>query len=197
MRRLNKMSFEEIIGYNLREDGTAFTIFEDSQPDRVHKARQLVSNAIDSSSRKTIIELGCSAGDISGWFSEDHLVIGFEVVPSAAKAAFERYPMMKVVMKAVEEVDPIPCDVLVLCEFLEHIVDPISLVRAWMPVAKNVVIGHPLVGYESDPEIGHIWAYEDQDFLDWFPLGGHEMVEAYKFQMGGYRMAIGRGRRLG
>lgn len=39
-----------------------------------------------------------------------------------------------------------------------------------------------------------MWAYNDSDFTNWFPLGGHELVEAVEFSMG-YRMILGWGRR--
>ena len=95
---------------------------------------------------------------------------------------------------AVEDVPPVDCDILVLCEILEHIEDPISLVTAWLPLAKHVIIGHPLVGDGWDPEEGHLWAYYDEDFHNWFPMGGHELAGSMEFPMG-YRMVLGRGDR--
>ena len=195
MRRLNKMTYEDIIAYNLRDGGTAVTIFADAQTQRVDLARKLISNIIaDEPGRKLIIEPGCSAGDISGYFSQEHDVQGFDVSPAAVAATRERYPLMKVSEDVVENVTPVPCDILVLCEFMEHLADPIGLAKAWIPLAKHVVIGHPLVGDGMDPEQGHVWAYDVQDFVDWFVIGGHGLVEAWEFPMG-YRMVIGRGKR--
>lgn len=197
MRRLSNLTYEEIIAYNLRDDGNEFTVFLDTQTDRVIKARELVANCLahvrDHRSR-VIVELGCSAGDIVGAFAKEHHCIGYDVTPGACRAARERYPDLTVVEIAVEDVPPFPTDVLILCEFLEHVVDPVGLVKAWMPLAETVVIGHPLVGNGDDPEYGHLWAYEPRDFDAWFPMGGHVMDEAYSFDMG-YQMVIGRGHR--
>jgi hypothetical protein len=195
MRRLSEMSYEDIIKYNLRGGGNEFTVFLDTQTSRVLKARELVESCLSFSDKPaTIIELGCSAGDIIGPFASTNFCTGYDVTPGAVKAAMERYSHLAVIETSVEDVAPLPCDVLILCEFLEHIVDPIGLVKAWMPLAKTVVIGHPLVGDGGDPEYGHLWAYEPKDFENWFPLGGHTMDEAYRFDMG-YQMVIGRGHR--
>ena len=64
-----------------------------------------------------------------------------------------------------------------------------------MPLAKTVVIGHPLVGDGDDPEPGHLWGYTPEDFAAWFPMGDHVLDEAYTFEMG-YPMVIGRGHRV-
>ena len=202
MRRIRNLSFDEIIEYNLREGGTEFTIFADAQTDRVNMARKLVAGCLDIADAqngwvggRNIVELGCSAGDILGVFSDVHECYGYDVTPGAVKAARERYPKLTVIMAAVENVEPHECDVLILCEFLEHIVDPIELVKGWMPLAKTVVIGHPLVGDGDDPEPGHLWGYTPEDFAAWFPMGDHVLDEAYTFEMG-YPMVIGRGHRV-
>jgi hypothetical protein len=194
------MSHADIIAYNLRDGGNEFTIFADTQFDRVDKARQLVRSCLayaEPGVPATVIELGCSAGDIVGMFSYEHTCIGYDVTPGACRAARERYPDLSVVEAAVEDVIPIPCDVLILCEFLEHIVDPVGLVQSWLPLARSVVIGHPVIGDAQDPEYGHLWSYEPKDFEAWFPMGGHQLDEAYLFSMGGYeQMLIGRGHRV-
>jgi hypothetical protein len=197
MRRLNKlMGPDEIREYNLRDGGTAVSIFEETQSDRVHKARELIANIVAADpGRKLIVEPGCSSGDISGYFSADHDVMGFDIVPAAVDATRQRWPLMHVWEGEAELQLPLECDILVLCEFLEHIVDPIGFAQKWFPKAKHVVIGHPLVGGGEDPEHGHVWAYESQDFDDWFTIGGYQMIEAYQFQMGSYPMVIGRGSR--
>ena len=197
MRRLNGMNLDEIIAYNRRDGGTAVSIFADTQADRVNKAREYIAKIIklEGFKRAVIWEPGCSAGDISGYFTPQHEANGIDVSPAAVDATRSRYPEMHVAEMKVEDVFPQPCDILVLCEFLEHIVDPIKLVRDWMPMAKYVVIGHPLVGDGMDPEIGHLWAYDTIDFDRWWSFGGHSMVEAVTFNMG-YRMILGWGARI-
>lgn len=194
MRRQNQMSHDEVIAYNLRGDGHEFTIFGHAQPDRVAKARAIIETILIECPTATIVEPGCSAGDISGYFADRNSVIGIDVTPGAAEEAKKRWPSMEVIEQRIETIDPIPCDVLVLCEFLEHIIDPVGFVQAWLPLARYVVIGHPLVGDGNDPEPGHPWAYYDVDFANWFDLGGHHLREAWTFPMG-YHMVIGWGER--
>jgi SAM-dependent methyltransferase len=200
VRRLSDWSRDQIIEYNLRNGGNEFTEFDIGQPDRVMKARQIIERIglelIREQAIATIVEPGCSTGDISGWFAQyGHTVIGIDVTPGAAARAREKWPRMTVIEAAAEDVEPMPCDILVLCEFLEHIADPVGFVEAWMPLARYVVIGHPLVGGGHDQEPGHLWAYTPDDFTAWFPMGGHTVVEAWSFGMAGYTMAIGWGKR--
>jgi hypothetical protein len=200
MRRQNQMTHEEVIAYNLRGGGNEFTEFEYAQTDRVLKAREIIDRIgmlelIGESATAKIVEPGCSTGDISGWFSQyGHEVIGIDVTPGAAAAAKRKWPRMTVIEAEIESLEPIDCDILVLCEFMEHITDPVGFIKAWLPKARYVVIGHPLVGDGGDPEPGHPWAYYDVDFANWFPMGGHELREAWEFPMG-YRMVIGWGKR--
>ena len=197
MRRLNLMTQAQAIEYNLRDNGMAVSIFAETQPYRLWFCQQYISAIIADrpGERLTIIELGCSAGDIAGTFSEQHDCYGYDVVPEAVRLASQRYPLLHVKQLAAEDVPPTECDILILCEFLEHIAEPVKLVQNWLPLAKAVVIGHPLVEDGWDPEVGHLWAYYPEDFRGWFPMGGHELVEYMEFPMG-YRMILGRGRRL-
>jgi 2-polyprenyl-3-methyl-5-hydroxy-6-metoxy-1,4-benzoquinol methylase len=196
MRRLNRWDKAKAIEYNLRDNGTAVAVFADTQPGRLWYVHEFIKGIIaENPGRLTIVELGCSAGDIAGVFSEEHDCYGYDVVPDAVRLSRERYPAFHVEQLAVEDVIPSPCDILVLCEILEHIEDPVSLVQQWLPLAKHVVIGHPLVGDGYDPEEGHLWAYYDGDFEDWFPMGGHALNGRIEFPMG-YRMVLGRGDRI-
>jgi len=195
VRRIQGWTPEQIIAYNLRYDGTAVSIFADTQTERVNKARDIIRGLLPRiPGPARIIEPGCSAGDISGWFTPAHIVTGYDVVPAAVAATRERYPKMAVIEAKIEDIEPAECDILVLCEFLEHIHDPVGLVKAWMPLAKFVIIGHPLVRDGWDPEEGHIWAYYPEDFEAWFSMGGHRLGEAWNFPMG-YEMVIGWGER--
>jgi len=196
MRRQTGMDHEAIIAYNLRGGGEEYTVFEYAQADRVLKARAIIEHIIEvDGAIERIIEPGCSTGDIVGFFQDRIEAVGIDVTPGAARAAIERWPKMKVIEARVENVEPMPCDILVMTEFLEHIIEPKTFIRKWAPLARYIVVGHPLVGDGFDPEEGHPWAYYDVDFANWFPEGGHEMVEAWTFPMG-YHMVIGWGKRL-
>jgi hypothetical protein len=179
VRRISTLDHEGIIAYNLRDGGTQATVFADSQSARVERARNFVARLAGYVGTARIIELGCSAGDISGPFAEQHSVLGVDVTPRAAELARERWPAMEVRLAKAEDLVPEPCDILVLCEFLEHITDPFVLVAAWLPLARYAVIGHPL----NDPGIepGHIWSYTLDDYFGWLDAGGHRRIETHLF----------------
>jgi hypothetical protein len=198
MRRLKPWDYAEIVAYNLRDNGTAVTVFADAQTDRVERAREYIDTILAGDydeNRALIVEPGCSAGDISGPYAREHTVQACDVVPAAVRLARERYPKMHVEQCTAEDFPPRKNDILVLCEFLEHIVDPIGFVKAWLPMSRFSVIGHPLVGDGYDPEPGHLWAYTMDDFDEWFSLGGHVIEEVSTFPMGPYTMVLGWGRR--
>lgn len=195
MRRLHEATHEEVIGYNLRDNGSAVTFFIDAQTYRVQKARTFIEAVLNTHQGRAVIwEPGCSSGDISGYFSGSHEVHGIDVVPAAVAATRARWPAMNVYQGEAEQFKPMPCDILVLCEFLEHITEPVEFVQRWLPLAKHVVIGHPL----NDPgyEPGHVWSYTYEDYLNWFALGGHRMVETHLFAMAPFpEMVMGLGAR--
>jgi trans-aconitate methyltransferase len=172
-------------------------IFENTQPWRIAVARGLVWRILDECPMPaTIWELGCGSADISGAFSNTHEVRGVDVVPVAQEIIRERWPNMNFRLARVEDVEPQDSDILVLTEVLEHLTDPLRVVTDWMPRAAWSVIGHPLVGHAADDEPGHRWAYDHADFINWFTVGGHQLLEAFQFSMGPYpNMVIGVGHR--
>ena len=194
MRRISSFTAEQVIEYNLRDGGTAYTIFEDTQTYRVGKARWFVDALLQNiPAPAVIVEPGCSAGDISGWFSRDHKVIGIDVVPAAVKTARARYPSMEVIEAQADIAEPIECDILVLCEFLEHIHDPVGFAVNWMKKARYTLIGHPL----NDPggiEPGHIWSYDLQDYRGWWENDYYE-IETHLFSGPFPEMVMGIGAR--
>lgn len=172
------------------------------------------------------VELGCGSGDITGPYSQGRWqvetasspddvpwdghgsgdpemvidrgieVFGYDVVPQAAISVKERFPNMHIEIGPVEEVEPFECDLLVMCEFLEHVHDPWAIVKAWMPLAKWAIIGHPLDEPNPPYETGHIWSYTLGDWRAWFEETGHHVWERFLFPMGYYdNMVIGHGSR--
>lgn len=141
-----------------------------------------------------ITELGCGTCDISGSFSFRNDVYAYDCNPEALEIALDRFPLLKAT-GPIPEAEP--CDILILCEFLEHIPDPLTLIKAWLPLAGEVVISHPLNGdLVRDLSGGeHQWSYNEEDFKRWFAIGGHEVIHQEIFQMGGYEIIIGRGKR--
>ena len=203
MRKLHEnWGHEEIIDYNLRpgngktERGTSFAIFENRQNYRVNLTRDAIAKVLarHEGERMSIIEPGCSAGDISGFFAERHNVWMNDVVPAAVAESRKRWPKAMTEQGASEDFTPRACDILVMCEFLEHIADPVTFVKEWMPLARYAIISHPLVGDGHDPEKGHFWAYDLADFRNWFEMAGHEIIHEQPFKMG-YHMILGIGER--
>jgi hypothetical protein len=161
---------------------------------RIEQARNMVKDAIGGRKGLRIVELGCGTLDISGPFSSDQNVYGVECNINAAAIASERWPFAKINWCSLQ---PESCDVIVLCEFLEHIETPSELISGWLPLAKACVISHPLDGDLTDDlsRGEHQWSFSMEDFLGWFELGGHSLVEHEVFKMGGYQIVLGRGAR--
>jgi hypothetical protein len=194
MKALQQRSAED--GLNFHRSTKARVYSEDDvQKERIERSRKMVDACVAGRSGLRIVELGCGTLDISGPFSTQHVVYGVECNPEAARIASERWPHAHV---NVISLQPEACDVLVLCEFLEHIPDPCELVKAWLPLAKQVVISHPLNGDLTGDLSGgeHQWSFNEGDFANWFWLGGHELVGYEVFTMSDYQIILGRGRRV-
>jgi len=179
------------------DDGRVIKFDETTQVERIKLARRLVGHALVKLPRNaSILELGCGAADISGHFSN----MGYDVscvdcLPQAEAVIHSRYPKANFTASALEDVTPREVDVLVLCETLEHVAEPLPVVTNWLPLAKYVIIGHPLDESVIGGEDGHVWSYTQHDFENWFTLGGHELIEEHHFPMAFYRdMAIGLGK---
>lgn len=185
--------------------------FDQGQPGRIDLARFLVEKILikDLTRRPLrLVELGCGAGDITGPYSQGQVftgprgevntagieVHGYDVVPVAKQKCAARWPLMQFHLGPVEEQEPIDCDVLVMCEFLEHVADPISIAKAWMPHARWAIIGHPLDEPDPPYEHGHCWSYSEEDWLNWFGLAPMPIWEKFVFPMGYFpTMIMGHG----
>jgi len=192
-------TFESQMEYHLADGRSPH--FDVGQPDRIKLARVLLNRSITRletpGQALKIVELGCGAGDVTGPWAGTHDVIGIDVVPQSQIECNTRWPDMTFMLRPVEEVCPIECDILVMTEFLEHVSDPVTITREWMRLAKEAIIGHPLD--EPDPpfEGGHFWSYDLEDFDAWFTANGYTIVEKFIFPMGPWpRMVIGNGGRL-
>jgi 2-polyprenyl-3-methyl-5-hydroxy-6-metoxy-1,4-benzoquinol methylase len=164
---------------------------------RIDKARKYLSDAISAlqPGKLTIVELGCGCMDISGPLSSFHEVLGVDCNPDAIKKARELYPKAVASVDVLEEIEPFPGDVLVLCEVLEHLNDPLAMVRKWLPKFKAAVISHPIdEPLDSGLSGGdHCWSVSEQDLRDWFTVGGYWLREAEIFPMGSYKIGLARG----
>ena len=163
------------------------------QKSRIEKAREYVERTLDMPDKR-IVELGCGTGDICGPFAMKHRVHAYDCNSESLRVCKERFPSAYTYSNVTEAHR---CDTLILCEFLEHVTDPFKIVREWLPLATNVVISHPLNGDLNGDLSGgdHQWSYDEADFFNWFAAGCHTLIEHERFQMGGYEIIIGRGRR--
>jgi hypothetical protein len=196
LRRLIERSANEGAAHHMRNPLRVYE-GDDCQRERIMRARHLTALAIGDNPRAKIIELGCGAADISGAFSFLwHQVKGYDINDTCLRYAAEKYPKVQLQCVELERVTPEPCDVVVLCELLEHLEDPRALVASWLPLAKTCVISHPI----DEPDGcglsagDHCWSLSEADFDGWFELGGHKQESKELFQMGGYKIAIGLGR---
>ena len=138
-----------------------------------------------------ILELGCGTADISGPEHGVHEVAGVDCNTAAIKIAESRFPLGTWQCSAIEDVQPsLPRDILVLCETLEHLDNPVEIVGRWFPFCEVAIITHPL-GESANREIGgaeHVWhSLTDEDLSRWALIGGHSILRKEHFTVGGYR----------
>jgi len=158
------------------------------QAHRIQKAREIIASLQPGS----VVELGCGTADISGPFGGT----GFDVCEAAIAEARRRFPEMDARIGIPEA--PLPGDVLVLCEFLEHVAAPERLVAGWLPHFRYCLISHPL-DEDKDSQLSggeHQWSFSEGDFDNWFALGGHQLRHKETFAMGQYTCILGYGERL-
>jgi trans-aconitate methyltransferase len=207
MKRIGNRSLDEALDYHRRRDDTPN--FTQNQRGRVELAHFLIDKILDKDLQRRplrFVEIGCGSGDITGPYSVPPIfgnisfpieVIGIDVVPQAAISCAARWPNMTTIISPIEEVEPIECDLLVMCEVLEHLHDPVAVVQAWLPKAKWAVIGHPLDEPDPPYEIGHNWSYTLEDWERWFPMGNHQFFERFMFPMAAWHdMVMGHSARL-
>jgi hypothetical protein len=211
VERLWPRTRDQQIGYHLdRNDTPDFT---QGQPGRIDLAHFLIEKMflkgdLDRHRRNKIIELGAGSADISGPYSNGldmrgdirispQDVLAIDVVPQSAVSIPARFPDVEVRIGAVEDMEPEACDLLIMCEFLEHVDDPVKIVQDWLPKARWAVIGHPLNEPNPPYETGHIWSYTLEDWQNWFAMGGHHIWERLLFPMGYYdNMVLGHSCRM-
>jgi hypothetical protein len=193
MQRMKDRSGEEQLAIHLAND--AAPVWEESHPYRIGLARKYIAAAIATFDRPvTIVDLGVGSGDISGPFSKDHTVIGIDLTKDSVAVCRQRFPDIVNILSPLEDIGAIECDILVVCEVLEHLADPVPHFRRFADQAQAVVVGHPL--NEPDPSVDHfhLWRYDIDDFNAWFsdhPIRDFEIFGLNPFP----EMILGWGRR--
>lgn len=193
--------------YNLRSYAPEF---DQTQPGRIDLCRMLVETMLikDLPERPLrIVELGCGAGDISGPYSMGRQyfgprglidtagieVVGVDLQDDAREKCNRRFPQMRFIQAEVEDLEVIDCDLLIMCEFLEHIETPIPISMKWMAKARWALIGHPLDEPNPPYEAGHAWSYSANDWQMWFTRADYQIWHRVHFPMGPYEMILGHG----
>lgn len=167
--------------------------------DRIERSRAYVQQCVVDLEKKrcSIVELGCGTADISGPLSAENDVVGVDCNEASLAVAKSRFPNLITLRRPIDELEPIQCDVLVLCETLEHLADPLTLVRRWLPLANMAVISHPLDEPVNSVLSGgeHQWGFSELDLASWFNVGDMRITDEVSYQMGCYQMIMGRGRK--
>jgi len=141
---------------------------------------------------KTVVELGANSCDISGYVSMGHMVHAWEVSPRCVEFIVRNYPWVNLHAEDIEEAEPMSCDILILCEILEHLMDPEELVKRWLPNARYALISSPLKGDLTGDLSGgeHVWSFDEADFMRFPFIGGHIVLSEISFPMGQYTIKM-------
>jgi len=171
---------------------------------RVERSRRGVVGALKAMGQtiphswRKIVEVGCGMADISGWFSQGHHVMGIESAPRVALECQKRWPWMTVVVADVQKAEPIDCDLVILCEILEHLHDPKGIAERWLKKARYCLITSPL---EEDSAKNlssgeHSWSFTMGDLHEFFVLGEHTMEYKELVEAGQLTIFLGIGKRM-
>lgn len=145
---------------------------EDLQHDRIRRSvamAQKVLATFPPGQMKFVYELGCGTGDICGQLKGDY-VTGWDCNEACILHARERWKWegANFYVGNIEKIGPFPVhgtgDLLILCETLEHLSDPLAFVRKWLPHFETVLISHPIDGDIHGDHSGgdHQWSYTDR-----------------------------------
>jgi hypothetical protein len=188
-----------------REDGEKLhakiepRIYEGEWPHdaRLKRVWELLRQYIESCADKSITELGCGTADLSGPLSSAFEVLGFDCSAAAIDEAKKRWPQGMWLAMNLDDVFPAKTGILVMCEVLEHLPDPKSVVKKWAPFAEYMVISHPLGEPEGDLSGGeHQWEFDEADLRAWFTDNGFEVMSLETVKMGAFTDGIAIGRRI-
>ena len=196
MQRLHALEKAEVFQRNQASPARVYST-DPIQQVRIQHARDAVKKVLlkfksdyvsTAHTMRTVVELGANTADISAPISFGHFVHCWEISPQCIEYIARNYPWIKLHIEDVETATPMPCDLLVICEILEHLTLPDELVKRWLPNARYAVISSPLNGdLEVDLSGGeHVFSFSEDDFQNFVKIGGHEIVEQKSFAMGRY-----------
>lgn len=175
------------------------------QKSRIVRSREMVQHAIwDLSGPVAIIEPGCGTSDVCGplYVRGEVVVYGFDCNEACVREAKRRYPDCHYDCRTLDDFDdtkPWACpEIVVLCELLEHVTEPVRVAKSFLERSSASVISHPLDEKEGSSLSGgdHSWSLSMDDHRNFFKAGGHKIVESETFEQGGYRIVLSRGVRV-
>jgi len=152
-----------------------------------------------NSDKPNLCEIGCGVLDICGPFAlKEANVIGYEFHQESVDFGMSQYPCARIYCKDINTILEIDCDILVACEVLEHIDDPVSLMKRVSRDAKILIVSHPIDEPEgSDVTDGeHCWSFTESDFDNWFDQNGFIIRSKEYFENGRLHSLIGIGERI-
>jgi 2-polyprenyl-3-methyl-5-hydroxy-6-metoxy-1,4-benzoquinol methylase len=169
------------------------------QRPRILLSRKYVETALTlcEIERPRLCEIGCGVLDICGPFAlKEAYVTGYEFHQESVDFGVAQYPNATIYWKDVNEMLEVDCDILVACEILEHIDDPIRLMNTVSKDAKILVISinEPNNSRITDGE--HCWSFTENDFDNWFVQNGFTIRSKECFENGRLHSMIGVGERL-
>ena len=153
--------------------------------------------------RGTVLEIGCSVGQITRWIAVEDAVSRVFAVDRdrTALAVLRAAGPPKTSVYADEELDPASIgriDTLVLCELIEHIStrDERNLLRRYaggLSPKTRFVISTP-IGFLEDPD--HVRGFSKTQFIEHVE-GLYGPIETLDYRSGYSQLAVGRLERLG
>lgn len=172
-------------------------VYENQQKDRILRSRNYLARAIKliDNERPRILELGCGALDISGFFSNRTEVTGIECNSRYIDLIEKRHKNASMICGDVHKVAPVECDILVACEILEHLTDPVGVMAKFMPLAKYAVISHPINEPIDFDDTEHVWSFSEDDFKAWFDNNSFKLLGSEQFQNWDFKIILGIGER--
>jgi methionine biosynthesis protein MetW len=131
------------------------------------EAHRLIIGAVPSGSR--VLDAGCAGGYLAARLRDDKgcTVIGLDADPTAVAAARERGIEAALVDLDRADLPAAGFDVIVLADVLEHLVDPLRVLRSARPAAR-VIVSLPNIAHWSARR--HLlfgrWPQEDHGLFD-------------------------------
>lgn len=211
MQRLIQRSNADGVRHHLMNPVRVYS--EDSlQITRIWKSREIVRKAMNAARLHPmtwppaeplkIVEVGCGTADISGFIAKENPhwhATGIECHTGALLEASLRYgDYFTGIPAPIQPIGEGPSvSVVILCEVLEHLEDPLAVAASWLKRARASVISHPLDEPMGSQLSGgdHCWSLSRQDHVGFFEAGGHVLDETEEFDLGAYRIILSRGHR--